>query len=270
MIAGGADAAAPTRSRRAVGLAVGAGALVAVGALAWALLSGREPPPRPTPTAALSPVASTPADRLAGRSTLERVRVAERAAFPNGRSYASPDGPHIAYEPGTLVDVPFGPVLVNEGRVPDGSHADSGHVAIHYLVPEGRGYRVIGAYPDAVRSGSFGELGELAVSRKFGRLPVVYTQGGGTWQGYTCSWTTLTELGPKGPRELATFMDAYDDSGATVDGAGGTTRGKITDIVPDRSFAVTFTGTRSFTARYVRQGDSYVLEGGERNALTGC
>lgn len=220
MTAGGAAAAAPTRSRRGVGLAVGAGALVAAGALAWALLPGREQPSRPTPTASPSPAASAPADPLANLSSAEQVRLTERAAFPNGRSYASPDGPHIAYEPGTLVDAPFGPVLVSEGRVPDGSHADSGHVAIHYLAPDGRGYRVTGAYPDAVRSGSFGQLSELAVSRKFGRLPVVDTQGGGTWQGYTCSWTTLTELGPTSPRELATFMDAYDESGATVDGPG--------------------------------------------------
>jgi len=116
-----------------------------------------------------------------------------------------------------------------------------------------------------VRSGSFGQIAELSVSAKFGALPVIYAQGGGTWQGYTCGWTTLTELRPGGPAELVRVMTLYSD-GSRDDGES--TEGKIADIVPGRSFAVNFTGSRNFTARYERRGDRYVLAGGE--ALEGC
>lgn len=257
------------KARRGVGVAIGGGAVLAVAALGWALWpAGEATRPAPIASPSASPIA--PADPLAGTPRSERARLADRAVFPQGRTYTNPDGVRITYEPGSLVEAPFGPVLVSEGRVPDGSHADSGHVAIHYLAPQGRGYRVVQAYPDTVQAGSFGQMSELAVSRRFGALPVVYAQGGGTWQGFTCDWTSLVELRPSGPVGIVSFMDAFDDSGAAVDRAASTSQGKIVDIVPDRSFAVRFTGTRAFTAIYRRQGDRYVLEGGDKNALTGC
>lgn len=238
-------------------------AVAATGALGWVVgntilqpAPAPTPAARPTPTPTSSPL-ETPADRLAA---------AERAAFPSGRSYETKDGVRILYAPGTVVDAPFGPVLVSQGHVPDAAHVDSGYVAIHYLQAAGDGFTVARAYPEAVKSGSFGEMSDMAVSPKFGDLPVVYAEGGGTWQGYTCSWTTLTELRPDGPAELVTFMDGYEDG----NGDGGSTQGKIADIVPGRSFAVTFTGARTFTATYVRRGNRYVLQGGDANALQGC
>jgi hypothetical protein len=44
--------------------------------------------------------------------------------------------------------------------------------------------------------------------------PVIAAEGGGTWQGYTCSILTLTELRPGGPAEIANMPLSYDDSGA--------------------------------------------------------
>jgi hypothetical protein len=261
---------APAPGRKWIGLVAGAGVLAAAGALGYTMLSGPAETPTPTapaksaaPAAAIDPLAGVPAD--------ERLKLAEAAAFPDGRFYTTDDDARIAYEPGTLVDTPFGPVLVNEGKVVDAAHVDSGHVAIHYLAPAGRGYRIVKAFPDAIQSGSFGQMSEFAVSDTYSALPVIYTQGGGTWQGYSCGWTQLTELKPDGPVELVNFQDSYSNGGAAMDEKDAQSiAGKIADVVPDTSFKVNFTGDRSFTARYVRAGDKYQLQGGEQNALSGC
>lgn len=242
--------------------AIGAGGLATAGAIGWVVgngVGGPEPLPSPTVAATRSPTPSAaPVDALAA---------AQAAAFPEGRTGQSESGSRIDYQPGILVEAPFGPVLVNEGRVRDAAHVDAGTVAVHYLRREGSDFAVARAFPKAVESGSNGAMAEMAVSDKFSDLPVIYAQGGGTWQGYTCSWTTLTELRPEGPAELVRFMDGYSNEGAVEDGAESS-EGKIADIVPGRSFTVRFTGTRAFTATYVRRGVKYVLEGGEE--LTGC
>lgn len=260
--------AAPGRSGTRGIVALGIGAIVLVGGGAWWLSrdgggnDGTAITAAPTPMVSPAPSASV--------TNGERLALAEKAAFPEGRGRASAQGSEIVYEPGILVDAPFGLVLVNEGRVPDAAHVESGYVAVQYLKAVDRGFRVVKSWPEAIKSGSFGQMSEMAVSRKFSELPVVYTNGGGTWQGYTCAWTTLTELRPEGPVELANIMTTYDDSGATVDREAVSTEGKIADIVPGKSFKVRFTGTRRFDADYVRKGNAYVLQGGEQNALQGC
>lgn len=252
------------RMSRAGLAAIGAGALAMAGVIGWRIGSDvPEPAPSPSASAAPTPTPTATPDPAA------RLAAATRAAFPAGPAGQTDSGSRIDYQPGTLVDAPFGPVLVSEGRVADAAHVDSGYVGAFYLRADGTGFALAKAYPEAVKSGSFGQMSEIAVSAKFSDLPVVYAQGGGTWQGYTCSWTTLTELRPEGPAELVSFMDSYSNEGAVEDG-GESTSGKIADIVPGRSFNVRFTGSRTFTASYVRRGNRYVLEGGEANALQGC
>jgi hypothetical protein len=243
----------PGRWRWIVG--TGALALLAlIGWLAWYPWSGvphREVPATPEPLA--SPSAPAP-------DAAERLKAAMAAAFPEGPS-ADVEGSKVDYADGKIVDAPFGPVLVSEGQVADAAHADPGYVAIHYLAADGAGFRLTGAYPQAIVLGSSGTLTEWAVSDKFGSLPVVSASGGGSWQGYSCGSTVLEELRPDGPVQLVSFQDTYDDSGAVADGAV-TLKGVITDIVPDTSFTVKFTGTRTFEDHYVRRGNRYEREGG--------
>lgn len=205
----------------------------------------------------------------AAADTVHTLAAARAAAFPKGLMVTMPSGGKVRFAPGKLVEAPFGPVLVSPGEVVDPSHADSGLVAVHYLKPGAKGFTIVRAFPKAVESGSFGQFSDWAVSAKFSDLPVVYVEGGGTWQGYTCGWTTLTELRPEGPVELVTFEDSFDNGGAVEDGAQQV-EGKIANIVRGQSFDVVFTGTRSFTAHYRREGNQYVLEGGDKNALDGC
>ncbi len=224
-------------------------------ALLLAGCGGNEAPksaPTPTPSASPAP-AVDPAARLAA---------AVKAAFPEGLK----QGP-ITFEDSKLVDTGFGPVLVSHGYVRDAAHVDAGTIAVTYLDAEGTGFKVRKSFPKAAESGSFGDLAEWSVSDKFLDRPVVYVEGGGTWQGYTCSYTTLVALNPEGPKEVASFQSVYSNGGAVEDNAQ-TIEGKIADIHKGQDFTVKFTGTRSFAERYLWKDGKYQREGGESQVPT--
>jgi len=212
----------------------------------------QKPAPTPTPSASATPVAD-PAARLAA---------AVKAAWSEGVK----QGP-ITFDDNKLIDTAFGPVLVSHGHVPDAAHVDGGTIAVTYLDAEGVGFRVRKRFPKAAESGSFGDLAEWSVSDKFLDRPVIYVEGGGTWQGYTCSVTTLVELRPDGPVEIVSFPSLYDDGGAVEDKAQSI-QGKIGDIRKGRDFVVKFEGTRSFAERYLWQDGKYRRQGGESQVPT--
>jgi hypothetical protein len=170
----------------------------------------------------------------------------------------------VRYAPGQLVWAAFGPVLVSEGKVQDPAHVSAGKIAIHYLRPAADRFEVARAFPSAIVTGSFGQVARWSLSPRFSTWPVVVAEGGGTWQGYTCSWLTLTELRPGGPAELARVPLAYDDAGAKGDDAAASSiDGKILNVVKDQSFDVVYSGSRAFSEHYVRSGSGYEVAGGK-------
>lgn len=170
----------------------------------------------------------------------------------------------VKYTPGALVEAPFGPVLLGIGEVVDGSHASSGRVAAIYFRRDSRGFAVEKRFVPAMETGSFGSIGRWRVSRAYGPLPVVEVEGGGTWQGYTCSVTTLLELAPDRPRELVTVPLYYDDAGAVVGKKATRIEGRVVRAASGKSFDVDYSGSRRFSDHYVRRGDQYVLVGKSR------
>jgi hypothetical protein len=177
----------------------------------------------------------------------------------------------VRYTPGDLVNAPFGPVLLSPGEVVGPAHANSGKLAAIYLTRTDKGFTVAKKFVPAAETGSFGKIGGWSVSRSFGALPIVTVEGGGTWQGYTCSVTTLLELAPDGPKELVTLPMTYDNSGAVGDGKKPKQiNGRIEKIVPGKSFDVVYFGSKDFTDRYVRKGDSYVLAAGGESRMEKC
>jgi Short C-terminal domain len=169
----------------------------------------------------------------------------------------------VRYAPGRLIWLPFGPVLLSEGQVQDPAHVSAGKIAIHYLKPAGDRFEVVRAFPAGVATGSFGKVAQWSVSPRFSTWPVIVSEGGGTWQGYSCSWLTLTELRPGAPAEVARVPLAYDDRGAREDRSEAQSiEGKILNVVKNQSFDVVYSGSRAFSEHYVRSGDRYVVAGG--------
>jgi hypothetical protein len=175
----------------------------------------------------------------------------------------------VRYAPGRLVWPAFGPVLISEGKVQDPAHVSAGRIAIHYLRPAADRFEVVRAFPAAVATGSNGQVARWSVSPRFSAWPVIVAEGGGTWQGYTCSWLTLTELRPDGPAKLATIPLTYDDRGAKEEAAAGRSiEGRILNVVKGQSFDIVYSGSRAFSEHYVRGTDGYTVAGGKSHMET--
>ncbi|HEX8308194.1 MAG TPA: SHOCT domain-containing protein [Allosphingosinicella sp.] len=169
----------------------------------------------------------------------------------------------VRYAPGRLIWPAFGPVLISEGKVQDPAHVSAGKIAVHYLKPAGDRFEVVRAFPAAVSTGSFGQVARWTLNPRFSNWPVIAAEGGGTWQGYTCSWLTLTELRPAGPAKLADVPLVYDDTGAKEDGSARSIEGKILNIVQNQTFDVVYSGSRAFSEHYVRGPSGYSVAGGK-------
>jgi hypothetical protein len=178
----------------------------------------------------------------------------------------------IKYTPGELVQAPFGPVLLSPGEVQDASHVNSGKLAIVYLKRSEKGFEVLRKFVPAAEVGSFGKIVDWSVSKSFGDYPVVTLNGAGNWQGYKCSSTTLVELRPDGPRQLATLPMTYDDSEAAAGKKPTQITGSIDNIQPGKSFEISYFGfgSKDFKDRYVRKGDAYVLASGGKSKMQTC
>jgi hypothetical protein len=210
----------------------------------------------------------------AARAADDDLAAAFTAAFGKnkGSVVLKKQGPakeNIRYVPGDLVDTSFGPVLLSPGEVLEPSHANSGKLAVHYLARAPKGFTVTKKFVPAVQTGAFGKIVDWSVSKSFGPLPIVTVNGADNWQGYMCSSMTMVELTPDGPRHLVTVPMTYDNSGA-----GGKkvlqANGRIEKIVPGRSFDVVYFGSKDFTERYVRKGDTYVLDKGAKSKMERC
>ena len=250
-----------TQRRPGKTIAIALIVLVLIGIAIWALFVQTTPtaPPSAALSATPTPLAEPSAPSPAAPSP-EMLAAATKAVWPSGSVLTDEDGLRYRFGERRLVQAPFGPVLVSEGRAVDAPHVAAGRLDIAYLTPAQDGFTVANRYPAAIRAGSFGRMGDWSVSDAFSDLPVIVAEGGFTGQGYTCGMTTLTELRPDGPATIAEIQTVYDDSGAKPDGAQ-TYQGEITDIARGQGFTVHYTGTRSFDDRYVMRGGRYMLQG---------
>jgi hypothetical protein len=218
-------------------------------------------------------IQAAPAPDVRALPAEEQLARAFEAAFGSrGSAVLQPDGrggEEIRYTPGRLVQAPFGPVLVSEGEIVDAPHVAAGRIAVHYLRPVGERFEVAAAFPAAVVAGSNGRVARWSVSPRFSDWPVIVAEGGGTWQGYSCTMLTLTELRPGGPAKLVDVPLSYDDSGAREDGANATSiDGRILNVVKNQSFDIVYSGSRVFSEHYVRAGNVYAVAGGKSKMET--
>lgn len=174
------------------------------------------------------------------------------------------NGQDFKFVPLTLIPLPDGrKALVSTGHSDCTGHACSGVNSVHYLRRDEEGrYAVDGKWFDVGASGTWGDpaqrwgwTGAIADS------PILYTEGGGVWQGYSCSFVTLTELTSDGPAEIASIPIHYSNSGA-VEGGVVTLTGTISAAERGRTFTVSYAGSSQFDEIYARgPGGRYRLKG---------
>lgn len=150
-----------------------------------------------SPRGAARPV-SAGAEATGGAAARPALAAAFAAAFgPSDRATRriGHAGELTRFTPAMLIEAPFGPVLISEGRVIS-PHPDSrGKLAIAYLRRQAGSYRVSRQFLPAVEGGDLGELGSWLIRANAGRYPVVELEDGG------CT-AILLELRPAGPVEL--------------------------------------------------------------------
>lgn len=203
---------------------------------------------------------ASPAARTTSSASARR-RLAIAAAFPGGTTLPSgnPQSPR-EFDSHRLVEMPFGPVLVSYGEILEAAHVDAGEIAVHYLSPTQTGFRLVKAFPKAVVLGSYGQMTRWEITRIFGGQPMIRAEGGYVGQGLGCTFLKLVSLTPDGPVAAATIPLSYEDKGARGS-RGDRIHGSIEQLYGGR-FVVRYSGTRSFTERYVRQGSRFVLQSG--------
>lgn len=201
------------------------------------------------------------------------TREAFRAAFGrDSPALVTRDGRDFDFHPIASVDLGQGHIaLVSTGAVRDAGHAETGLNAIHYFERRGGRLRPAGQWFGIGADGSHGvAANSWGLTRSLSRWAVLYTEGGGTWQGCTVSAATLTELRPGGPVDLVSLPVHFDDVGMAGARSGRTVDGALARAVPDRSFTVRYSGSMRFSETYVRAADGRYRLTGRTSRMPGC
>ncbi|MEO5868017.1 MAG: hypothetical protein ABIS14_00385 [Sphingomonas sp.] len=214
---------------------------------------------------------STVSPSLPGAAALKSLPQGEQMARAFQAAFGKPapvsatvDGSEETTTPAKLVwhgDTAF---LITSSAVKDGCHACSGSLGIYYLKADGARFAVTGKFPHAVEGQGFGAPPSgWSVSDRFGPSPVLYSEGGYTGQGYTCTSFDLTEFGADKPVKLVTVPIHYDNSDVG-DGPAESIDGKIASIEPGKSFTVHYSGSSAFDETYLRSPTGFTLRGRTR------
>lgn len=258
----------PRRNIPWLGLGIAAVALVTLGG--WGLAEWTRdgvPSAAEQPETAAAEATEAEAEPAAGsEATIEslpadrQLELAYAAVFGSDETRTlRTDDASFSYSGGRVLWTRFGPVLVVEGASEPYPNS-LGTLGLFYLreVP-GPAFETVRQWPDAIPGSVMGNPPEWKARNDLSGTTVIEATGGGVWQGYACDSTSLTELTPTGPVDLVTFESGFNSTGALGD-EGESYTGKIGSIVRGRSFEVQFSGTRTFTNRYVRQGDRYTRQ----------
>ena len=199
-----------------------------------------------------------PAARYRSMPEKELIDLAFKAAFNTpGHADMTVGDTRYAFTPQAVRWVGNRAVLISGGQS-DNCHGCAGTLAVHYLEPRGNGLAVVGAWPEAASGTSYGQPPEWTLRTDLASNPVLQTEGGGTFQGYSCTNAQLVELTPAAPVTIADNVQLhFSNEGAVVDGGAESIDGKIMPGARDQNFTVSYGGTTSAQIVYKRQGTRF-------------
>lgn len=244
---------------------------VTIGLAALASCNSGSDQPAGNTQASNSTAALSDADRLRAMPAPDLLKLAFRTAFKNDDSAALAVGDeNFLFRPQSVTWIGDRAVLISAGRTDD-CHACSGTLAVHYLQPVDAGFVVLGAWPKAAMGASFGAPPSWTLRSDIASNPVIQAEGGGTFQGYTCSVGQLVELTPNGPVTIADGLTlGYSNAGAAIDGMPVRSfEGKIVAGEKDQSFTVAYQGAEKATVTYRHEGRTYRKAPGSPD-ISGC
>jgi hypothetical protein len=211
-------------------------------------------------------IAPVPPTNVRALPNPEQLSRAFATAFgTSGRASLQVAGRTINYKPAQFFWTGDRGVLISTGTAADDCHACAGTLAIHYLEAAGDGFKVTGAWPDAVPGEGYGAPPRWKLTSQFTAAPAIFEEGGYTGQGCTSGGVTITELAPEGPIRSGPIRTIYSMAGAVLDAdsPGGDIEGKIANVQKDVGFDVNYSGDQPFTEHWVKKGTRFVLESGE-------
>lgn len=166
-----------------------------------------------------------------------------------------------------LIDTPHGAVRITEIALP--GRNEPGWLTMTYLARREGDIVEQVDYAKIVETNPNGHGGSWRIDERLTEWPVVVTETGGTWQGQTCQWLTLTELRPTGPYHLTAFQSLWLTDGSV--GEPQDVTGEIVAIERGKRFTVRYSGTKTFENTYERgSSEVYILLGEDGNVLEGC
>jgi hypothetical protein len=195
----------------------------------------------------------------------EQMARAFAAAFgASGAAQLRVGGHTIVYHPARLMWVDDKAVLISPASA-SGDCADcAGTVAVHYLTPAGDHFQVAGSWPQAV-SGAWNGAVRWRLTSAFTTRPAIWEEGVGGGGDCTLGTATITELTADGPVQSGPIPISYRSKGGLKSLLMGETNltSRAGNIAKDVSFDVVYSGTDAFTETWTRQGDRFVLQGGQ-------
>ena len=266
-------AVAPTRRPEwLVPAALGAALLVFIVAAMLFLRSGRGEEvvsaaanvvaPVPDPVIE-NQVAPAPQPGIRERPVTEQLAAAFGAAF-GGRSTRTVGEAEIAYRQGSLIWVGGRAVLVSNGTNAEECHVCPGMLSVHFLAPQGEGFRVTGEWL-SVATDDYGRPPDWRIASDLTGRPALRVENGGGNQGIFCNFVSYYDLTADRPAEIARVQTGYTNEGEE---GGFELEGRIANLRPGRSFDVVYTGYESFTETWRLRDGRFQFEGAESRVPT--
>ncbi|HEX4736314.1 MAG TPA: SHOCT domain-containing protein [Allosphingosinicella sp.] len=201
----------------------------------------------------------------------EQLARAFQAAF-NAKDQAQVQigGRTLIYHPDRLFWNGDKAVLISPASGAGGCVDCAGTVGVYYLNPVGDHFEVAGSWPEAVSGARWNTKPRWRMVTDYTTAPAIWEQGYNRTQDCSSGSTTITELAAGGPVTSGPIRFSYHGKNGLAGLLLGDTdiQGHVANIQKDVSFDVIYSGDRQFTETWVKQGDRFVLQGGESKMPT--
>lgn len=216
-------------------------------------------------------IAPPPPEDVRTMPVQEQLSRAFQAAF-NAKDQAQVQigGRTFVYHPGKLFWDGDRAVLISPATGAGDCTDCAGTVGVYYLSAAGDHFQVSGSWPEAVSGARWNTSPRWHMIGTYTSRPAIWEQGTTRTQDCASGSATLTELTPAGPVTSGPIRFTYRGKNGIAGILLGDTNieGHIANVQKDVSFDVVYSGDKQFTETWVKQGDRFVLQGGESKMPT--